>query len=1051
LSENWVAASIPEASAGRALADADRSRVSAALETDITEIDERTVRFAQQAWELALVDALLEQDEDEVRLAAENAFQLLRVLVRPAGGVDRGRFFVRLGCLGLLADRQADAARLLTDDSLPQETAVDAQWGDRTEAETWEAWLRLIRKRGWEDLDRTTALVADLRQAQVEFEEGYLDVEAEEARPRAWGLVATYHLAHAAEILAEFCGEGAVGGRFDVTAQLDAQFDRAGRACERGELVELDTLVRLLRAAAARLVQNSIWTVTRAVNSRVTDFVHSVVERGRRRPLFDVLPPQRIALRDRGLLGSNVRSVVVSLPTSSGKTLIAEFRILQALNQFDREKGWVAYLAPTRALVNQVARRLRRDFAPLDVSVEKVNPALEVDGLEASLLTDDDDETKFRVLVTTPEKLDLLIRGDWEEKIGRPLTLVVVDEAHNLQSGTRGLRLELLLATINRECRFAQFLLLTPFLTEPETLARWLAPDSHEDIRLSVEWIPNDRSILLSRVTAAEGRGAFSVDLEAIHTSHRTLSPEGRFDLHAGRPLGLSWSDVNGAPGKIAAATAQLLADRGPSIILAQRPDHAWGIAKTLVEGQSAPLDTGPEVELVRDFLTQELGPDFPLVSYIDRGVGVHHSGLSDDARALMEWLFEREHLDFLVATTTIAQGVNFPVASVILASYQYPYGMDMPPQDFWNVAGRTGRIGQGDLGIVALAAKDDDRAEVLRAFVNRQVAALDSTLVQMVLTARGAIADGDLSRLSYTPEWSSFLQYLAHSYRQIGDPNIFATEVEQVLRGALGYQQLQEREPDLARGLIGAAGAYAEALAGKPLGLVDATGFSWESVNATLGRLGEAGLGADAWDTRTLFANPAGDLRQLMGVILQVPELRANLEFALGGVSVSGRVLAEVTSDWVQGRPLPEIAQTYFSKEGADAATAMTDCCKVIFGKLAPTVSWGLSAMQSLTLGDELAEMPDADARAIRNLPSRVFYGVDSDEAIALRLLGVPRLAAVPLAQEVESVQRGDSIGRVRLDLAELDESKWREALGDSGGLYRSVWKILEGEDVAG
>ena len=47
--------------------------------------------------------------------------------------------------------------------------------------------------------------------------------------------------------------------------------------------------------------------------------------------------------------------------------------------------------------------------------------------------------------------------------------------------------------------------------------------------------------------------------------------------------------------------------------------------------------------------------------------------------------------------------------------------------------------------------------------------------------------------------------------------------------------------------------------------------------------------------------------------------------------------------------------------------------------------------------------------------------------------------------------MQRGDSIGRVRLDLAELDESKWREALGDSGGLYRSVWKILEGEEVAG
>ena len=54
--------------------------------------------------------------------------------------------------------------------------------------------------------------------------------------------------------------------------------------------------------------------------------------------------------REEGLLGSGHRSVVVSLPTSSGKTFIAEFRILQALNQFDQERGWIAYLAPTRAL-----------------------------------------------------------------------------------------------------------------------------------------------------------------------------------------------------------------------------------------------------------------------------------------------------------------------------------------------------------------------------------------------------------------------------------------------------------------------------------------------------------------------------------------------------------------------------------------------------------------------------------------------------------------------------------------------------------------------------
>src|SRR6185503_14776269 len=81
------------------------------------------------------------------------------------------------------------------------------------------------------------------------------------------------------------------------------------------------------------------------------------------------------------------------------------------------------------------------------------------------------------------------------------------------------------------------------------------------------------------------------------------------------------------------------------------------------------------EIRLVQNFLRTEISPGFELVDMLSRGVGVHHAGLSDEIRALIEWLAEEDKLRVLCATTTIAQGINFPVSSVFLASRFVPQG----------------------------------------------------------------------------------------------------------------------------------------------------------------------------------------------------------------------------------------------------------------------------------------------------------------------------------------------------------------------------------------
>lgn len=1056
----WLAGVIDESSVARAEVSARNSLVFDALDgITATELEVRwepvedTERVLEAsdllAWDALIADRL----SPEARGLAKQAFALMRSRPPVLPAADRHLGLLRTACMGWLADEPTLALRLLLHEDLASELA-DSTWGERVRDATWRLWLLLLRKQGWSDLQLIDELLLALRQSQRSEERQYLEA-ANDPAASAWQLAGLYHLMRAAEVLAQFLISGSVSPddspetvRFDPKARIQGHIDRALSACQASGDLELEDLCRLLGMTAEQVIENSLWSVYRAVSPLTRRFVESLVSRAQRNPIFELLPPQRVALAEQGLARSGQRSIVVSMPTSSGKTLIAEFRILQALTTFASEAGWVAYLAPTRALVNQVTRRLRRDFASLGIQVEKVSPALEIDGLEADLFDAEDGQATFDVLVATPEKLDLLLRTGWQERIRRPMSLVVVDEAHNLASDSRGLKLELLLATINREARDAAFLLLTPFVPNADQVAQWLDPSSNQAVELQMNWAPNDRIIALARPVSGGGRrGDYSIELETVSTTRSTLSATDEISVGGNRPLRQTLSAAR-SPGKLAAATAQVVAPRGATITLAMRPDHAWSLAQSLASVTDA-QPVSEDVVAARTVIANEYGSDFPLLDLLARGIGVHHSGISDEVRALVEYLLEAGDIRHLIATTTVAQGVNFPVANVVLASHQFPYGQDMPAADFWNLAGRAGRVDQGQVGLIAFASPDPARDSTLRTFIGRNVLSLNSTLVQMVTDALSVASEIDLSALAYREEWSAFVQYLAHSYRQIGDPKLFASELEQVLRGTFGFQELRSGNLQNALELLRSVRVYSERLAGQPLALVDSTGFSLESVTATLARLSDAQIGAAVWDS-PLFGRDTRPLAEMIGVMLQVPELRENLvdqaETGRGG----GQFVASVVSSWVNGMPLREIADQFFRREGDDALDSLTRCCSKLFRDFAPTIAWGLSAMQAMTLRGVFDDLDPTRQRELRNVPSFAFYGVNTEAAVALRLLGVPRGAAAAMVDGLRLPTSGpvtESISALRSRLERLEASDWQSMLGDGGPAYARVWQILNGQ----
>jgi hypothetical protein len=156
------------------------------------------------------------------------------------------------------------------------------------------------------------------------------------------------------------------------------------------------------------------------------------------------------------------------------------------------------------------------------------------------------------------------------------------------------------------------------------------------------------------------------------------------------------------------------------------------------------------------------------------------------------------------------------------------------------------------------------------------------------------------------------------------------------------------------------------------------------------------------------------------------------------------------MVSAWVNGMPVREMASKYFGVDAkgkqVDEVTAFSNCCRNLFGRLTQTASWGLAALQSMTWTDALDNLPAEQQQTLRNLPARVFYGVNTDAALALRMIGVPRGAAGPLSQVLGAQISNAPLLELRATLENSEDAVWQKALGSSGSDYKKVWQLLEG-----
>ncbi|HOK26996.1 MAG TPA: DEAD/DEAH box helicase [Bacteroidales bacterium] len=1020
------------------------------LELSNDEIKE--ISKAKELCELKILELWNNQESKEFKALCSVYFDLATIISKDILSDEDIFETIKIIAFGYLGEHAHFVKEYLINKNKIDNIEISEKWNFRLLRRCFQVIVSLVIKRSWKDISESINLINQLRNEQNQFETEYLNQVKEESQPYgAAEIISLYHFAKTNELLGQYLLEGKVdGANFDIENKIKYHLKIAREFANASGNILLELLYQYFESFGIKLIRNTIWYTLTGVNHWVSEFNKFITKR-ENYPIIELLYPQKESILKGELLNPAHRSIVISLPTSSGKTLIAEYKILQVLNEFRERGGWVAYIVPTKALVNQIYIRLNQDLGSIGLRIEKASGVAEIDGFESYLVENKGDNTDFDVLITTYEKLNLLIRQGLGTTDRRPLVLTVVDEAHNIEEKQRGLNLEMLLATIKSDCGEANFLLLTPDIPNAKLIAEWLGGERGKNINIQLDWWqPNERVV---GSLQAEGRGKnFDVYLQTLNTVKGTYQISEKIPLVKVENSSLNKSQVVSSKVKFSYFVAEkVLNINSPIVVLASGIDETYQIAEYLYNNCNQNFEIDNDIELLKKFVISELGDDFPLVKYLEKRIAIHSSAIPDEIRQLIELLMVECKLQALVSTTTIAQGINFPISAVIIGSYNYPFQGPMPTRDFWNLAGRVGRVGQQSMGWVGIVSQNDKDSDNIVSYVQQASKDLLSQLESAIEIAMSN-RDEDFSKWLYLDErWSAILQYISHLRLQINDLNEFINHLEEKLQATLGYRQISDNKKGF---LINKLREYAQNLSLEDARRADSTGFSTVSVRQMIARLSQSNISPNDWQKKQLFSEQNETMKELVGIMLKTYEIRRSLEeIKVGENILDQKSISRLIVNWVNGENISQIANKLFPNEQKTKAIEKTT--KAIYKVIANMASWGIAALQKMpTSGIDWDYLSDIEKKKMMNIPAYLLYGVNTDEGVLMRKANIPRSIANRLGA-IFKESKGEEIYNVKMAivnewLKNQPIETWNQAIPSNSPLtaeeFKKIWEKLNG-----
>lgn len=383
--------------------------------------------------------------------------------------------------------------------------------------------------------------------------------------------------------------------------------------------------------------------------------------------IVNLYPPQEEFVKRRLF----EKSCIVSSPTASGKTLLAFLSSIKCL-----EKGKkVVYTSPLVSLAFEKYEDFTNFFREKKV-------AISVSDYDSS----DPWLKDYDIIIATNEKIDSLIRhgADWIKDVG----LLIVDEIHLLNDIERGATLEMLIVKIKKLVKNLKILGLSATIKNCRDLANWLDCELLES---------NFRPVTLYQGVAYDSKIKFF--------GNREIKLNENLELEE-------------------AIVEDTLRKNKQILIFCSTRKNVESLAERLSKFVKNKLNKNELLQLakiseeVENALEVSTKQCRKLAECIKCGVAFHHSGLVGKQRRIIEEFFRKGLIKVLVATTSLAYGVNLPAFRVVIREikrYVEPYGMYyIPVIEYYQMIGRCGRPKYDSYGEAITLAKNEEEADII-------------------------------------------------------------------------------------------------------------------------------------------------------------------------------------------------------------------------------------------------------------------------------------------------------------------------------------------------